>query len=213
MTEATFAALMVLVLLWAVASHLLVSINITGALVFLVAGYAVGNPTWGPLTLNVDTPSVHLLPEVMGELLARAVWFLFGPTLVPLALKYFSVSILAYALLSLTFIRVVPTAIALLGKGLNRSSVLFAGWFGPRGPSVSCVRPLGDGGAERVAAGRTDRRGGRTDRVAERGAPGCLCRPARESPRLPAERTRPGRGVPFSTTRTPSRTRRDPHLT
>jgi NhaP-type Na+/H+ or K+/H+ antiporter len=40
---------------------------------------------------------------------------------------------LLYALLSLTAARMVPIAIALLGKGLRRSTRLFLGWFGPRG--------------------------------------------------------------------------------
>jgi NhaP-type Na+/H+ or K+/H+ antiporter len=35
--------------------------------------------------------------------------------------------------LSLTLIRMLPVAISLRGTGLNRSTVLFMGWFGPRG--------------------------------------------------------------------------------
>lgn len=38
-----------------------------------------------------------------------------------------------YALLSLTVVRMLPVAIALRGTGLSRASVLFMGWFGPRG--------------------------------------------------------------------------------
>ena len=60
-------------------------------------------------------------------------WFLFGAALVPLALDYFSVSTLVYALLSLTVIRMVPVALSLVGAGLDRPTVLFVGWFGPRG--------------------------------------------------------------------------------
>ncbi len=40
---------------------------------------------------------------------------------------------MTYALLSLTIIRVVPTAISLLDLKLKWPSVLFIGWFGPRG--------------------------------------------------------------------------------
>jgi NhaP-type Na+/H+ or K+/H+ antiporter len=43
------------------------------------------------------------------------------------------VSLLAYALLSLTVIRMIPVALALVGSGLDRPTVLFVGWFGPRG--------------------------------------------------------------------------------
>jgi NhaP-type Na+/H+ or K+/H+ antiporter len=38
-----------------------------------------------------------------------------------------------YAVLSLTVVRMLPVALALLGTGLNGRSVLFMGWFGPRG--------------------------------------------------------------------------------
>jgi NhaP-type Na+/H+ or K+/H+ antiporter len=38
-----------------------------------------------------------------------------------------------YALASLTVVRMLPVALALRGTGLSRSSVLFVGWFGPRG--------------------------------------------------------------------------------
>ena len=48
MTEATFAVLMLLALGWAVTSHLLARLNVTGALVFAVAGYLLGNPDVGP---------------------------------------------------------------------------------------------------------------------------------------------------------------------
>jgi NhaP-type Na+/H+ or K+/H+ antiporter len=41
--------------------------------------------------------------------------------------------IFLYAMLSLTLARLLPVAIALLGMGLRRESVLFVGWFGPRG--------------------------------------------------------------------------------
>jgi sodium/hydrogen antiporter len=39
----------------------------------------------------------------------------------------------AYAVLSLTVIRMLPVAVALAGARLGRPAVLFVGWFGPRG--------------------------------------------------------------------------------
>jgi len=39
----------------------------------------------------------------------------------------------AFALLSLTAIRMLPVAISLAGTGLRAPSVAFMGWFGPRG--------------------------------------------------------------------------------
>ena len=38
-----------------------------------------------------------------------------------------------YAALSLTVVRMLPVAFALIGAGLSRPTVLFMGWFGPRG--------------------------------------------------------------------------------
>ena len=38
-----------------------------------------------------------------------------------------------FAVLALTVVRMVPVALALLGSGLDRTTVAFVGWFGPRG--------------------------------------------------------------------------------
>ena len=38
-----------------------------------------------------------------------------------------------YAVRSLTVVRMVPVAIALLGSGEDRATIAFIGWFGPRG--------------------------------------------------------------------------------
>jgi sodium/hydrogen antiporter len=40
---------------------------------------------------------------------------------------------LGFAVLSLTVLRMVPVALCLVGSGLRPESVLFIGWFGPRG--------------------------------------------------------------------------------
>jgi NhaP-type Na+/H+ or K+/H+ antiporter len=38
-----------------------------------------------------------------------------------------------FAVVALTVVRMVPVAIALAGTGLDRATVAFVGWFGPRG--------------------------------------------------------------------------------
>ncbi len=109
---------------------LAVGLDGNGFIAAFVAGIAFG----ASLPEDVaDVEEVGELPELMGELLALGVWFLFGAALVPLVLDYFSVSTVVYALLSLTVIRMVPVAVALVGAGLDRPTVLFVGWFGPRG--------------------------------------------------------------------------------
>jgi NhaP-type Na+/H+ or K+/H+ antiporter len=70
--------------------------------------------------------------EEWGQLLNFAVFFLFG--LVALrVMPQFSPALALYAVLSLTVVRMLPVAIALLGTRLSLASVLFLGWFGPRG--------------------------------------------------------------------------------
>ena len=70
--------------------------------------------------------------ESWGQLFNLSVFFLFG-LLVARATSQFSVMHVLYALVSLTLVRMLPVAVALLGTGLSRATVLFMGWFGPRG--------------------------------------------------------------------------------
>ena len=72
--------------------------------------------------------------ETQGSLLAIGVWVAFGLTLAGrLLTELWDPVVIAYAVLSLTVIRMVPVAIALTGMRFERSTVLFIGWFGPRG--------------------------------------------------------------------------------
>ena len=41
--------------------------------------------------------------------------------------------VIGYAVLSLTVVRMLPVALAMLGTGMRRVTVGFLGWFGPRG--------------------------------------------------------------------------------
>ena len=70
--------------------------------------------------------------EEWGQLLNLSIFFLFGD-LVGREWNSFNLPSLLYALLSLTVVRMVPVAIALIGTKLSRATVLFMGWFGPRG--------------------------------------------------------------------------------
>lgn len=81
----------------------------------------------------VDPAEVSEFPELLGEVLSLAVWFLFGAALLPVVLEYFSVWTLVYATLSLTVIRLLPIALGMLGTRQDRATILFIGWFGPRG--------------------------------------------------------------------------------
>ena len=71
--------------------------------------------------------------EAEGQLLMLLVFLAFGVGFAAPAVETASWSTVAYAVLSLTVIRMVPVAIALIGTGLRLPTVLFIGWFGPRG--------------------------------------------------------------------------------
>jgi len=67
-----------------------------------------------------------------GEIFSLGVFFIFGiiaagliPGITPL--------VILYVILSLTLIRILPVAVSLIKTGLHSESVLFMGWFGPRG--------------------------------------------------------------------------------
>lgn len=71
--------------------------------------------------------------EEEGQLFSLMIFFFFGAVLLPAALGHFTAFCVLYALLSLTLIRMLPTAISLIGTGMKWPSVAFIGWFGPRG--------------------------------------------------------------------------------
>lgn len=70
--------------------------------------------------------------EGWGQLFDYFVFFFFG-LIVVFAFRHFSLVHVLYAILSLTVVRMVPVAVALTGTGLSSATVLFMGWFGPRG--------------------------------------------------------------------------------
>ena len=76
---------------------------------------------------------VTVFVEETGELLAAFVWVGFGALAIAWAWPHITWQVVVYALLSLTVVRMVPVAIALLGAGLKAPTVAFIGWFGPRG--------------------------------------------------------------------------------
>ncbi len=70
--------------------------------------------------------------EGWGQLFNFFVFFFLG-LMVPQGWSRVEADCVIYAILSLTVIRMLPVAIALINKHLHRSTVLFMGWFGPRG--------------------------------------------------------------------------------
>ncbi|MET0143595.1 MAG: cation:proton antiporter [Ilumatobacteraceae bacterium] len=101
-----------------------------GFLAAFVAGVAFGAMLDEEV---VDRDEAIELPALGGELLALVVWFLFGATLVPLAVEDLDGRAVVYAVASLTIVRMLPVALSLARSGIDRPSVVFIGWFGPRG--------------------------------------------------------------------------------
>jgi NhaP-type Na+/H+ or K+/H+ antiporter len=72
MTSATLIALSIVLFGWAIVSERLALSNITGPLLFLVAGLLLGNPDWGIVTVDVESSTVHGLAELTLALLLFA---------------------------------------------------------------------------------------------------------------------------------------------
>lgn len=78
-------------------------------------------------------PSELAFLEHVSGLASLLVWLAFGGVAIPLVLGRFEVSTVLYAVLSLTVVRMASVALSLVGSGLRKRTVLFVGWFGPRG--------------------------------------------------------------------------------
>jgi sodium/hydrogen antiporter len=91
-----------------------------------------GGMTFGYLSRHHDL-RVTSLNEDVGGILAGATWIGFGALAVGVLAPHLTWQVAAYAALSLTLIRMVPVAIAMLGTRARLPTVAFIGWFGPRG--------------------------------------------------------------------------------
>ena len=78
-------------------------------------------------------PAELLYLEQTGSLVSLLVWLAFGAIALPIMLARVDALMIVYAVLSLTVVRMLPVALASIGAGLDRDTVLFVGWFGPRG--------------------------------------------------------------------------------
>ena len=92
-----------------------------------VAGIAFGH------LVRRDTAELTIFNEELGQALNGVTFVVFGAVLLGPALEHLSWSIVVYALLSLTLVRMIPVGIALIGTHARRPTVGFLGWFGPRG--------------------------------------------------------------------------------
>jgi sodium/hydrogen antiporter len=99
----------------------------SGFIAAFVAGIAfrvVGGP---------GAESTTRFAEESGELLNALTFLMFGAVLLGPALGVLDWSVVVYAVLSLTVVRMVPVALAMIGMRMRGTTVAFLGWFGPRG--------------------------------------------------------------------------------
>jgi len=73
------------------------------------------------------------LAEEVGGVLSAVTFFVFGTTVIGRGITELDLATVAYAVLSLTVVRMIPVAVALIGSGAAPQTMAFAGWFGPRG--------------------------------------------------------------------------------
>ena len=133
-------------------------LSYTGALLVDGNGFVaafVGGLVFGGVAGRGGEKEVYFVDQ-SGALASMISWLIFGALAVPVIGEWMSWIVLLYVALSLTVVRMLPVAIALLGAGFDRFGVLFMGWFGPRGLAsvifaLLAVEGLGDAGSEAVA--------------------------------------------------------------
>ncbi|HEY6887610.1 MAG TPA: cation:proton antiporter [Solirubrobacter sp.] len=85
-------------------------------------------------TLRADTGGeVTYLVDEGGEVFNAVTFIVFGAVILGPMLDDVTWQIALYAVLSLTVVRMLPVALAMLGTGARAPTVAFVGWFGPRG--------------------------------------------------------------------------------
>ncbi len=72
MEEGTLVVLGIVICGWAMVSGWLASRNITGPLVFLVAGFLLANSSWGIVSVDIESSTIHFVAEVTLALLLFA---------------------------------------------------------------------------------------------------------------------------------------------
>lgn len=113
------------------------------------------------MLLGTRTESIrerlHEFGEAESQALILFIFLLLGMIMVPTSFPYWDAPTVAYAILSLTIIRMLPVAISLLGTELSWGTIGFIGWFGPRGIAsvlylLMMVIALGRTGYEQIIA-------------------------------------------------------------
>jgi sodium/hydrogen antiporter len=101
-----------------------------GGSIFIAA--FVGGFVFGAVRRDIGG-EVGYLVDQGGEVLNAVTFLVFGAVILGPALDDLTWQLVAYALLSLTVVRMLPVAVATLGTHARPPTIAFLGWFGPRG--------------------------------------------------------------------------------
>jgi NhaP-type Na+/H+ or K+/H+ antiporter len=103
-------------------------LDTSGFIAAFAAGLAFG------MGLKERVESAVAFTEAQSVLLSIVVWLVFGLVVVgEHVIGLDDPAVILYAVLALTIVRMLPVAMALVGAGFDRVTVVFMGWFGPRG--------------------------------------------------------------------------------
>jgi NhaP-type Na+/H+ or K+/H+ antiporter len=92
----------------------------------------VGGMAFGWLSGRLGLRTTYLTEEA-GSVLAAVTWMGFGALAISKVLTDITWQVGLYAVLSLTVVRMLPVAVAMVRTGARWQTVAFMGWFGPRG--------------------------------------------------------------------------------
>ena len=92
-----------------------------------VAGFVFG------LVAREKVTDLKEFPDALGQILVVLSFFVFGNVILSSALGRMTWQIFVYAAVSLTVVRMVPVALSMISSKTRWPSLLYMGWFGPRG--------------------------------------------------------------------------------
>ena len=103
------------------------AIHGNGLLAAFAGGLSMGN------MLGKRCRYVYEFQQSEAHILVLGTFFLVGALLIPEASAHLTWGCVAFAMVALTAMRMLPIAVSLIGTRARPATVAFLGWFGPRG--------------------------------------------------------------------------------
>jgi NhaP-type Na+/H+ or K+/H+ antiporter len=99
----------------------------SGFIATFMAGLSYGNATRDRIKPNDQ------LATNLGQALVQVSFLVFGAIVLSSALDNLTWQVVLMAVLALTIARMGPVLLSMIGTGLAKQTILYLGWFGPRG--------------------------------------------------------------------------------